>query len=207
MSGVPGSLLRGSLLPVRQPTVLAPAAAALALPVLMVGVLDTGGVLTILRWTGVLLVCVLIAAVDDPSGEVLAASPYSRAARTCARLALAAAFAVPAWALAAALVDWREPWFPLLPLALEALALATVGVALAAGLRAWRDLHRPSHVAAMLLLAVVVLAETLPRWYDVMAVQTWGPPWQAAHVRWAALGLLGLAACASALRDPLRRAN
>lgn len=200
-----GPLVRASFLLLRQPTVLVPAAASLLLPGLMIGVLDTPAVLTILRWTGVLLACVLIAAVDDPSGEVLAASPYPRAVRVAARVGPAVAFAVAVWALAAGLVEWRQPAFPVLPVAVEALGVATVGVALAAGLRAWRDLHRPSQVAAMLLLAVFATAEAMPRWYDLMVVQTWGPPWQAAHLRWAAVTLLGLSVLVAALRDPLGR--
>lgn len=200
-----GSLLRGSMLPVRQPTVLVPAGAALALPLAMVGLLDGSEALTILRWTGALLACVLIAAVDDPSGEVLAASPYPRAARVGARVALAAALVVPVWAFASLLVHWRQPWFPVWPVALEALGLAVVGVALAAGLRAWRDLHKPSHLAAILLLAMMAALGAMPRWYVLNAEQTWGPPWHAAHLRWVAVTMFGIALVAAALRDPLRR--
>ena len=205
MRAVP--LLRASMLPVRQPPVLAPAGAALVLPWVMVGMLDGPGALTILRWTGVLLACVLVAAVDDPSGEVLSSSPYPRAARVGARVAVAAVVATPVWGVAGLLVQWRQPGFPVLPVALEALGLAAVGVALAAGLRAWRDLDRPSHLAALLLLAVVAAVEALPRWYVLTVQQTWGPPWHAAHVRWVAVGLFAAAFVAAAVREPLRRSR
>ena len=198
-------LLRASLVVVRQPTLAAPAFAALLLPVVMIGVLDSGDLLTVLRWEGVLAACVLIAAVDDPSGEVLAAAPYSRAARVGARLAVALGIGVPLWALAGVLAHLREPSLPVLALAVEALALSAVGIAVAIGLRCWRDLHRPSQLAAIVLLATYAALGAAPRWYALEVAQTWGPPWVAAHLRWSALAVLGGAVVVAALRDPLDR--
>ena len=196
------TLLRAARLPLRHAMLPGAVGAALVLPVLTVGWLDDAAALAVLRWTGVLLAVGWLSAVDDPVGEVVAASPYSRARRTASRLLLAGVLVVPGWLWAALLVRWRQPWFPILPLGLEALATAAVGIALAAVLRAWRELHLPAQLATLGLLAFAGIIEALPRWYALNVVQTWGPPWQAAHLRWGAVLLLAVAVLLVALRDP-----
>ena len=55
----------------------------------------------------------------------------------------------------------------------------------------------------MAVLAFVGTA--LPRWYTLQQGQTWGPPWQAAQIRWLALLLVGAGVVTLALRDPVTR--
>ena len=45
---------------------------------------------------------------------------------------------------------------------------------------------------------------SLPREYRVFDPQPWGAPWEAAMLRWAALGMLALVVLGHALRDPAR---
>lgn len=191
--------------PVLRAPVLVPTVAAAVATVGCYPLMDGPEGLQVLRAVGVLLACALLAAVDDPTGEVLAASPYPRAVRVGSRLAVGAALVVPLWLLAAGMLRWRQPEFPVGHVALEAVALGLAGVAIALGLRVWRDLHRPSQPATLGLLAVVAASESLGRWYALGADQAWGPPWAAAHLRWVAVAMVGAAVAIAALRDPLDR--
>ncbi len=197
------ALLATSWWLVRRPGLLVPAGAALVLVVATLPVLDDGYALRVLRGAGVLLACAWTIAADDPSGEVLAASPYSRATRTAARLLAGTAVVVPTWIAAAALVQWRAPMTPVLGLGLEALTLGAIGLGVGTALRAWRDQHAPSHGAMLGLVALVFAAHGAPRWYVLLQNQTWGPPWEAAQIRWVALLLVGMGLVVLALRDPV----
>lgn len=196
-------MLRSALLPVLRPAFVWPLVAGLLVPAVTVGWLDLDDRLTLLRYTGVALACATLAAVDDPSGEVLAAAPRPRWLRTTSRVVIALAIVVPAWTMGALVVAWRDPDLPLLPLGLEAAALTALGLGVAAGLRAWRDLHQPATHASLGLLAIVTISGALPRWYALQDGQTWGPPWTASHLRWTALLLLGTALVVAAVADPL----
>jgi hypothetical protein len=162
--------------------------------------LDDGYALQVLRGVSVLLACALVASSDDPSGEVLAASPYPRSVRTAARALARAAVVVPAWALAAALAEWRAPYLPVLGVAIEALALGAVGLAIGGGLRSWRDQHTPSFLAALGVVGFAFSTSAAPRWYALQQAQTWGPPWEAT-LAGALLVELGIAVLAAL--DPL----
>lgn len=199
------TLVRASVLPLRHSPLPAIVLAGLLMPVVAFSALDGPAAVTVLRWTGVVLAAGWLCAIDDPVGEVLAASPFARRRRSLARLAAAAVVILPTWAVVAGLVQWRQPSIPVLGFGVEALAHAAVGVAIAAALRAWRDMHCPSQLAVLGLLAVEAVITSLPRWYALNAGQTWGPPWEAAQLRWTALILLGTAVLWSALADPLAR--
>jgi hypothetical protein len=199
------ALWRASWWVVGRPGLLVPAGLALLLVLATGPVLAEGHGMRVLRGAGVLLACALVTAVDDPSGEVAAASPFPRAVRTAVRVLVGAAVLTTAWAVAAAVVQWRAPDVPVLGLGLESLALAALGLAVATGLRAWRDQHAPSHVALVAVVATAFLSGVLPRWYALQQEQTWGPPWQAAQIRWLALLLVGGGLVTLALRDPLAR--
>jgi hypothetical protein len=205
VAGVPAALWRASWWVVRRPALLVPAGLAVLLVVATSPVLDEGYGMRVLRGAGVLLACALVTTVDDPSGEVVAASPFPRAVRTLGRVLAGAALVVTSWAVAAVLVEWRAPEVPVLGLGLEALALATLGLAVATGLRAWRDQHSPSHVSLVAVVAIAFLTSALPRWYTLQQGQTWGPPWEAAQIRWFAVLLVGSGLVTLALRDPLAR--
>jgi hypothetical protein len=179
--------------------------AALALLVVLVPSLDDGHGLIVLRGTAVLVAGALLLSLDDPSGELLAASPYSIRTRTWARLVTGLPGVLAVWAAALVLVAARSDGVPLAGASLEALAVTTSGLALAAGLRAWRGLLTPSHVACVGLVVLVVLGWFLPRWYAVDQAQTWGPPWQAAQIRWAAVAVVAGALLSAALLDPVDR--
>lgn len=199
------ALWRASWWVVRRPALLLPAVLALALVLATLPALDDGYALRVLRGAGVLLACAWVSTTDDPSGEVLGSSPYPRGVRTAVRVLSGAAVVVAGWALAAALVQWRAPEVPVLGLGLETLALGVLGLGLGATLRAWRDQHNPAHVAIVGLVALAFVSSALPRWYALLQSQTWGPPWQAAQVRWLAVLLLALGLVGLALRDPLAR--
>jgi hypothetical protein len=55
------------------------------------------------------------------------------------------------------------------------------------------------------LLAGALVVNGLPRGWALMAQQTWGPPWLAAHLRWAAVLLAGVGLAALLLRDAFDR--
>jgi hypothetical protein len=188
---------------VRRSTLLVLVAAALLLTGAAVPALDGGHAVTVLRGVGVILACAWALTMDDPAGEVLAASPYPRAVRSLVRLLCGLPLVVGAWLVAAVVVEWRAPYVPVLGLGVEALALGVAGLAIAAGLRAWRDHLRPGSFAAVGLLALAMTTAALPREYGMDRRQTWGAPFEAAQVRWTALLLLAVGVLMLALSDPL----
>jgi len=190
---------------VRRPGLLVPAGAALALVVATLPALDDGWALRVLRGVGVLLACAWVSATDDPAGEVVAASPYPRHVRTLARVGAALPPLAAAWAVAAVVVQVRAPEVPVAGLGVEALSLGLLGLAVGTGLRAWHDLHQPAHAAALGLVLLAFMTSAAPRWYALQQEQTWGPPWDAAQIRWWALVLVGAGVVALAVHDPLRR--
>jgi hypothetical protein len=203
--GPVASLLASSWWLVRRPGLLLLAGAALVLALATAPVLDDGWALRVLRGVGVLLACAWVGATDDPAGEVVAASPYPRHVRTLARVGAAFPPLVAVWALTAVLVQVRVPEVPVLALGVEALALGLLGLAIGTALRAWHDLHQPAHAATLALVLLAFVMGAAPRWYALHQTQTWGPPWEAAQLRWWALGLVGAGLVALALHDPLHR--
>lgn len=198
-------LLVASWMVVRHSTLLVPVGVALLLVAVTVPVLDDGHAANVLRGAGVLLACAWAVSMDDPCGEVLGAAPYPRWLRSVGRVLAASVVILPAWVLAAATVEVRASGTPVLGFGLHALALATVGVAIGAGARAWRGLLAPSHFVVPAVVLVAVCADGLPRWYAMSPLQTWGPPWEATQIRWAAVLLFGLALALLAWRDPMSR--
>lgn len=203
--GPVATLLRSSWWLVRRPGLLLPAGAALLLVLATAPVVDDGWALRVLRGVGVLLACAWAGATDDPAGEVVAASPYPRHVRALARVGAAFPPLVAVWAVAAVLVQVRAPEVPVLGLGVEALALGLLGLAIGTGLRAWHDLHQPAHTATLALVLLAFVMSAAPRWYALHQVQTWGPPWEAAQIRWWGLGLVAAGVLALALHDPLPR--
>lgn len=201
------SLTKASWWLVRRPVLIVPAAAALVLLAGTVTVLDDGYALRVLRGVGVLLACGWVSVTDDPSAEVLGASPYPRHVRTWARVLTGLPVLLLVWVTAAAVVQWRATEVPVLALGLEALALGLLGIALGTGLRAWRDLQQPGHAAALGLVMVAFVSSAAPRWYAMQQEQTWGPPWEAAQIRWLAVLLVAVGIAGLALRDPLAAAT
>lgn len=197
------SLLAASWRVIRRSGLLIPVAATCALVAATAHLFDDGYAAQVLRGVGVLLACAWVSTMDDPMGEVAAGSAYPRSVRSAARAAVGLAVVVPLWAGTALLGESRTEELPLLPLALEAAGLGLAGVAGAAGLRVWGDRHQPSYLAVPGLVALAVGINSLPRGWAMVPFQTWGPPWEAAQLRWVALALLCGAVLAAALRDPM----
>ncbi len=202
---IDADLLRIGALALRRAQVAAPLVAGALLPLLAWAVPHPPDPLAVLRWAGLLLACAWLAAVDEPSTEVANASPHPGAVRLAHRVGAVGLVVVPVWTAASVLVRWRDPGVPTASLTLEFVSLSVVGVAIAAGLRARRHGDPQAHLAAAALVVGFGAAQAMPRWYALFAGQTWGPPFVAAHLRWAAVLLLGTAIIAAAVRDPLER--
>jgi hypothetical protein len=200
---VNASLIAASWAVVRRSGLLIPVAATCLLVAVTVPVFDDGYAAQVLRGVGVLLACAWVSTMDDPMGEVAAASTYPRSVRSLARAAVGLAVIVPLWTGVALLGEWRTGELPLFPLGLEAAGLGLAGLAAAAGLRAWGDRHQPSYLAVPGVVALAVGINSLPRRWAMVPFQTWGPPWEAAQLRWAALALLCGGLMVAALRDPM----
>jgi uncharacterized membrane protein len=151
-----------------------------------------------------LAACVIALCTDDPAADVAAATPYSRRVRTLLRLALGAAVALPTFLLAAWVAEVRFEPTPLVVLAFEAAGSVLVAAALGSLLRA-RGVHAPAYPTVLIMLVVTFALAQLPPWYVMIDPQPWGAPYEAALIRWGALGLLGATALAWALRDPAVR--
>lgn len=197
------SLLAASWMVVRRSGLLIPVAASCLLVAATVHLFDDGYGAQVIRGVGVLLACAWVSTMDDPMGEVAAGSTYPRSVRSLVRAAVGLAVIVPLWTGIALLAEWRADELPLLPLGLEAAGLGLAGVAAAAGLRAWGDRNQPSYLAVPGVVALAVGINSLPREWAMVPFQTWGPPWEAAQLRWAALALLCGVVLLTALRDPM----
>lgn len=196
------ALVTASWAVVRGPLLLTPMAAAVVLVAGSWPVLDDGYALMVLRGVGVLLAAAWVVSMDDPMGEVLGASPFPRRIRWGTRMLVTAAVVLPAWMAAALVVEQRASYVPVLAVGLEALGLGAAGLAFAGGLRVWRSHLMPSYLAVVGVVVLALLSHGLPRSWAMTQDQVWGPPWEAAHLRWAAVLLLGVAVLSLVLRDP-----
>lgn len=187
---------------VRGPLLVVPVGVAVVLLAATWPALDDGYALMTLRGVGVLLATAWVVAMDDPMGEVLGASPYPRFVRWGTRVLLCGATVVPVWGLAAVVVEERASYVPVLAVGLEAVALAVAGLAVGGALRVWRSHLMPSYLAVVGVVVLAVLSHGLPRGWAMTQDQFWGPAWEAAHLRWTAVLLLGVVVVAAVLRDP-----
>jgi hypothetical protein len=155
----------------------------------------------VLLGVAVLLAATLALAVDEPSAEVLDATATRFAARVARRLTLLSCAVVPLWLMTLAIVELRGDT-PVLMATLQAVALSALAVAVAATLRRWRRMSEPGLVAGPVLIGFLLAVDHLPRSLALMPFQTWGPPWELSHLRWAAVLLAGASALLVALSDP-----
>ena len=162
---------------------------------------DNGYAVPVMHGVALLVACVVALTTDDPAAEVVAATPYTRLTRTLVRLGLGLAVALPTYALAALVAEARFEPSPLTSLAVELCAYLLLAAALGAGLRA-RGVHAPAYPTVLTLLALTFALGQLPTQYLMIDPQTWGPPWEAALLRWGAVALLAAGVLAAALRDP-----
>ena len=163
---------------------------------------DDGYAVPVMHGVALLVACVVALCTDDPAADIAAASPYPRHVRTLARLAVGTAIALPTYLLASWVAEVRFDATPLTVLGAEALTSVILAAAVGSVLRA-RGMHAPAYPTVLVVLVVTFVLGRLPREYAVIDPQPWGPPVEAALVRWTALALLGAAALMWALRDPL----
>ena len=186
-----------------QRTILLQLGAAVALVAVTVPGLDQIGTATqVLQGVAVLLAATLALAVDEPGAEVLDATATRFAVRVGRRLALLACLAAPMWLLALGVVALRGADVTALMLTLQAVGLLALALAAATGLRRWRRTAEPGMVAGPVLIGFFLVLDQLPRSLAVMPLQPWGPPWEVAHLRWAAVLLVALSVLVLGLADP-----
>ncbi len=161
-----------------------------------------GTALQVLQGLAVLLAATLALAVDEPPAELLDATATPFAVRVARRLLALAALVVPLWLAALLLVQLRGTDLPVAGLTLEAVALAALALAVATGVRRWRRAAEPGAFSGPVLIGFLVAADQLPRALVLLPFQTWGPPWEVAQLRFAALLLAAGAVLLVALSDP-----
>jgi fluoroquinolone transport system permease protein len=172
-------------------------AATAAIAIGVGGVVD--GKLAVLRAAAVLLALGVAFVIDDASATTSAAVPVSRGYRLTMRIAVAGLSVGVAFAVAA--VPERPVGASLLTgVALEATALGVI--ALAAGVFAHLRLDEPepSMFGIGAVGAVVFSVLALSRRWPIMPSA--GPDWRAAHVWWAGLLAVGVAALIAAGYEP-----
>jgi hypothetical protein len=196
-----GPLLSASWLAVRRAPLIAPSLAAIVLVAATWPWQDSGRATDVLNGLAVLLACAWAGTTDDPAGEIAAASPYPLRVRATARLAVGLAGVIPIYVVGAVVAQARFAPTPLTALLVEAVGYGVAAVAIGSALRAWRDQHAPSYMASIGLLGVALATFVLPRGWQMVGPQPWGPPWTAALLRWTALVLLGAGILCAALRD------
>jgi hypothetical protein len=199
------TLLLTSWSVVRRGALLVPAAAALAFVLVTWSALAGPAAAYVMLGVAVLLSCGLASTLDDPAGEVLAASPYPRSVRVGARVAGGLAVVVPAWVVVAVVVHQRQPVpgpsaLSLGDAGLQALVLGLVAVAVGAAGLAWTGSLVPSTGASVVVVVVALAAGALPARLGLGGV---------AQIRtgWLVVALLACLVVHGALRDPLHRSR
>ncbi len=156
------------------------------------------------RAVAVLLAGGVAFALDDPTRSTVSAVPAPLWFRTGVRLLLVVVPAALAWTV---LVGWVETRtggsLPVLALSLEAAAVAALVLGLAAVLSRRPGLTDPGVMAGPVLAALLLGAPSLPAWLALLVGP--GRGWTEAHLRWAAVLLVSLAALSAAVRDPAGR--
>lgn len=163
------------------------------------------GAVMVLRGAAVLLACAVAFAVDDPAGDVLAASPTPLRRRVGLRILLAGAVAAAVWCalLLLARAAGGEP--PAAALSLEALTLTVVGLAVGLGAQTWRGVDCPGILAAPAVAGAVLATFALPEKWALLTPGPGLPGWQEAHERWAAVLAVAAITAVLATRDRAAR--
>jgi hypothetical protein len=199
-----GALVGASWLAVRRTPLIVPALAALGLVAVTYPWQESGHAVGVMHGVILLAGAAWAATTDDPSGEVLAGSPFPLRRRACARLVAGLLVVLPVYVVGAIVAESRFSDTPLLPLAVEGAGYLVAAVAIGSAFRAAGHLM-PSYLAMVGLVGLAVTTYVLPRGWTMVDPQPWGPPLTAACARWAGLGLLAVAVLVLALRDPANR--
>jgi len=200
-----GSLLAASWRAVGGPPLLVLAGVAAVLTLATMPLLDDGFADRVRIGVAMLLACAWATTAEDPASEVAAASPLAPWRRCAARLLVGICVVLPVAVLALALGEIRVSQTPLSGAVLQVIGVMAIGPALGFGMWAWAGLSHPAYAATVGVLSCTMAMWFLPATWSVVQVQTWGPPWEAAVLRWTALAVFGLAVMATAWRDPLAR--
>jgi hypothetical protein len=195
------ALLRASWLAVRRAPLLAPCLAAVVLVIFTWPWQDEGRAVEMMHGLAVLLACAWAGTTDDPTGEVAAATPYPARIRVAARLLVGLTLVLPLYLAGAIIADVRFEPAPIAALVVEAVGYAMAAVAIGSALRARFDVLAPAYAASIGLLGFAFATYPLADWWTMVEPQTWGPPWTAALIRWAAVTLLAVGVLCDALRD------
>lgn len=166
---------------------------------------DPYGALVVLRGAAVLLACAVAFGVDDPSYDVLAASPTPLRRRVLARVALASAVAGGIWCGLLLLSGAWGGHVPAAALSLEAAALTSLAVAAALALQSWHGIPEPGLLTAPVVAGAVLATNLLPARWALLAPAPGTPAWTAAHQRWAVLLGLAVVVAAAGTRDRAAR--
>jgi hypothetical protein len=193
------ALMSASWLAVRRPPLLVPLGAAVGL--VLVTLPWSGSAVLVVHGVGVLVACSLAATTDDPAAEVAAATPPVRRTRTAFRMVAGALVAVPVLLVGLVVAETRLAATPLVALGPEVVGYGLLALAVGAALRAWAGVPQPAYPAAIAVLVLVLATWMLPRGWTMVDPQPWGPPLQAALLRWLAVALLAVAVLTAALRD------
>jgi len=161
------------------------------------------GSLWLLRAVALALAAAVPFALDDLSRRTVAAAPTPLAARTLAALGLAVVPAAAVWVSACAWVAAHGPRpVPVASLTLEAAGVTAAAVAAGLALVRWRAVDEPGALTAPVVVALGLVLPRLPDWAALVTEP--GPGWTTAHLRWAALLVLAVAAGGVAVLDPGR---
>jgi len=85
-------------------------------------------------------------------------------------------------------------------LALELTMIEVVALAVTLGLQRWGDIAEPGQFGALGVALAFLGAVVANNFWPIFT--TPGPEWGAAHLRWAATGVVGAVVAVGALRDP-----
>jgi hypothetical protein len=198
-----GLLLRVSATALPRRAVVLHLAAALVLLAMASPAMDSDdGALLVLRGTAVLLATALALAVDEPSAQLLDATPTTLLQRLAARTAVCAVLVLPVWLLALSAATTGGADIPLGAVTLELAALVALGLAVPLCLRRWRGMTQPAPVVGPVLLGALIAAGHLPERLQLLPFSPDDPSWDAAHLRWGGVLLLAAALVAAAAGDP-----
>ena len=159
--------------------------------------------LWVLRIAGVLVVVAAAFVWDDPAFDLTQSASGARRLLLPVRVAVATVTVLlgflPAMFAVWRYIDAAVIWGVALELGVVFVVLSGVALWLQS---TWRLLE-PAQYLVLLIVAIGVYEQaTLGRW-PLLAGP--GPEWQAAHARWAVVGLAGVALLAWQLRDPAAR--
>ena len=190
-SGALGRVLRW------QPVAVA-SAGAVAIGV--ADIVDSG--LVTLRVAALMLAVGVGFVIDDASAVSTVAVPVSRAHQVTLRMTVGGLAVAVAFAAIAVPERWAGVSV-VTGVALEAAALVVAALAAAVIAHLRFEAAEPGFVGVGVVAAVVVTAIALPQqWALIPSV---GPEWSDAHLRWAGLLALGVAALIAGAREPATR--